>query len=55
MCKDFSRLGRLAYESRTMDRVQHRIMKMPYSARATARATFSTWAHELVEPSLARF
>jgi integrase len=42
----FPGLGGSRMGQRTMENVQHRIMKMPFSAHATARATFSTWAHD---------
>jgi integrase len=32
-----------------MENLQHRIMKMPYSAHAASRATFSTWAHDMTD------
>jgi integrase len=42
----FPGLGGSRMGSRTMENLQHRIMKMPYSAHAASRATFSTWAHD---------
>jgi integrase len=45
----FPGLGGSRMGSRTMERVQHRIMQFPYSAHATARATFSTFAHEMTD------
>jgi integrase len=46
----FPGLGGSRMGSRTMENLQHRIMKMPFSAHATARATFSTWANDNDRP-----
>ena len=45
----FPGLGGSRMGSRTMENLQHRIMKMPYSAHAASRATFSTWAHDMTD------
>jgi integrase len=45
----FPGLGGSRMGSRTMENLQHRIMKMPYSAHAAARATFLTFAHDMTD------
>jgi integrase len=42
----FPGLGGSRMGSRTIENLQHRIMKFPYSAHAASRAAFSTWAHD---------